>query len=190
MNIGNITEWISALSALVSAVVGIVLLFQIALAKKQLYNSINWNKINATFTYLTDAVIMERERATAESLKKIDIDLYSRREPVSEQQANSILHDTNTNREVKDFLNVFEGYATAINSGAIDENLAYHLRADRFIRHFEIFKSFINASRNQLQNEMYWIEMERIYRKWKPRRQKEREEAELEREKRATEKKY
>jgi hypothetical protein len=176
----DLVEWLKAGSTLIGAA-------GVSLAYYQIRKAVRWNKVNATFTYLNNTAIMERERKAAEALDNLGINLYLQTSTLDENVVVQIRQDPNIYKEIKELLNLFEGYATALNAGALDYELAYNLRADRFIRHFDIFECFIKKERAAMDNDMYWVEMERVHDKWKPRREREKKE---QRERLAAKKRY
>lgn len=95
-----------------------------------------------------------------------------------------ILDDTHVYKEAKDFINLFEDYATAYKANAIDRDLAYKLSASRVIRYYKVFKPLIDGLRQQLNNQMYWREFERLVTKdWQPHRIEEIEDFERKKDK-------
>src|ERR1700746_2735198 len=145
----DVVEWLKAGGTVIGAI-------GVSLAYYQVRKAVRWNKVNATFTYLNSAAIVERERKAAEALASLGINLYMQNSTLSDDAVDRIRQNPDIYKEVKDFLNVFEGYATALNAGALDKELAYNLRADRFIRHYEIFEIFIEKERSAMSNDMYW----------------------------------
>ena len=167
----TIIEWLKAIGTVIAAV-------SLYLAYRQLRANIRWNRVNATFTYLPETTYIEREHAAATELEPVGIDLYKQEQPLAAETVTRILSDSHVFRKVKDFLNLFEDYATAYKAKAIDRDLSYILIASRFIRYYVMFKPLIEAVRDQSKNEMYWIEFERLVTDdWQPRQKKEIEKA-------------
>lgn len=147
------------------------------LAYRQLRASIRWNRINATFTYLPEAVYIERERAAAEAMKTIGIDLYQQELPIERKTVDQIFNDSQVFKEAKDFLNMFETYAAAYKANAVDRDHSYGLNASQFIRYYVVFKPFIYELRSRRKNNKFWMKFERLVQKdWLERQEKEIEE--------------
>src|SRR2546423_14678574 len=93
----NWAAWLQGIGAMITAVVSFFVLLQLSLAKKQLQLTVNqidltreqmklgmqWNKLNATFTYFTNEMLMDRERAAVEKLSILGIDLYTANDPLA-----------------------------------------------------------------------------------------------------------
>jgi len=168
---GAITSLFSGVSA-----VGILLLFwQIRHAAKELDFSSKWNKINATFTYFTNDDFMERERAAAIKLNALNIDLYKQKEALPPTIVEKIYEEQEIHREVKEFLNVFEGYATAVNAGAFEADCSYNLMSRVFVRYWTVFEPYIRFVRlpENMNSDGLWNEMEKLVDEWKGRAQKD-----------------
>jgi hypothetical protein len=160
----DLVEWLKAIGILIAAV-------SLYLAYRQFRATLRWNRINATFTYLPEAVYLEREGAAANALQAIGVDLYKQEKPLSAEAVMRILDDSQIFKNAKDFLNQFEDYAAAYRAHAIDRDHSYLLSASRFIRHYEIFRPLIDELRHQRKNPMYLREFEKLVTEdWLPRR--------------------
>ena len=174
----NIAEWLQAGAAVVAAIAAVFVLWQLVLTKRQIqlaakeidFNS-NWNSMNATFTYFTNDDFLERERAAVIKLSPLGINLYQQKQPLSDDIVKKIYADPTIHCEVKDFLNVFEGYATAVNAGAFQYECAYLLMSRVFSRYMTVFKPYVVFVRapEQMNSDGLWIEMEKVAAKWKQR---------------------
>jgi hypothetical protein len=163
----TIIEWIKASGTIIAAV-------SLYLAYRQLRASVRWNRIDATYAFLPETVYLERERAAANALLGIEIDLYKQEKPLTPEIVTSILNDSNVFKEAKDFLNLFEDYATAYKAEAVDHDHAYLLSASRFIRYFQVFQPFIRELRARRENPMIWREFELLVTKdWSVRQKQE-----------------
>jgi len=151
----EIFEYIKAVATVIAAI-------SLYLGYRQLRANVRWNRINATFSYLPAALVIEREHAVAAALKLVDIDFYKQQEPLAPEVVQKILADSNVFREVKDLLNLFEDYATAYKAGAIDPDYSYILSASQFIKYHTVFSPLIKALRFERKNDMYWIEFEKL----------------------------
>ena len=156
-----VLEWIKAAGTVFAAI-------SLYLAYRQLRANVRWNRINATFSYLSEPFFLERERGAAAALKGVGIELYEQSTPLAAPAVDAILADSNVFREVKDFLNLFENYAAAHKAGAIDPDHSYILNASQFIRYFEVFEPLIEQVQHR--KPMFWVEFERLTpRDWKKR---------------------
>ena len=177
-------EWLKAVGAIVTAVGAIIAAVSLYLAYLQLQASIRWNKINATFTYLPEAMFQESERAAARALATIDVDLYKQEQPLTPEAVARVLGDSQVLSETKNFINLFELYATAYKAGAIDNTHSYVLSGSQFIRYYFVFKPLIDTIRSQRKNDMYWVEFETlVIEDWQIRQSKEIKDAALKRRK-------
>jgi hypothetical protein len=163
----TIIEWVKASGVIIAAV-------SLYLSYRQLRSNIRWNRINATYTYLPETVFVEREPAAATALQAVGIDLYKQQEPVTTQIVTAIIDDSNAFKEVKDFLNMFEDYATAYKAQAIDQNHAYQLSASRFILYYRVFQPFIEELRAKRRNPKIWLQFDLLVTEdWYPRQKEE-----------------
>lgn len=206
----HLTAWIQACSAVVTAVVSIILLRQIFFAKdqlklakeqlqsgieqleiarRQMETSIQWNKLNATFTYFTNDIFMQRERAMVRRFSSLKVNLYRETEPINNEILDAIYNDVDAFMEVKDFLNLLEDYATAVRVGALDRDCSYAIMAAIIIRYARVLMPFIVRARKEMDNQQYYIELEKVALDWGSRFQIEKAEQmkELERVRRKAE---
>jgi Domain of unknown function (DUF4760) len=173
----NWAEWIQAIAALISAGVAIVLIKQLSLAKNQLALTqeqlelgVHWNKLSATFTFFSVRTFTEHERAAAESLSKLDVDLYHQKGALPPEIVKAVHYDANHFREIKSFLNFMEDYAAAVHTGVMDSNVSYQLMSDLVTRYYNIFKPLMEARRDEISNRRLWIEFETLALRWEPKR--------------------
>lgn len=172
----NITDWLEAVGTVITALVSLFLLRQITLTKEQLESTVKWNKVNATFTYFTNAMFMERERIVSEVLSKLGIDLYLTEESLDDHIVKEILNDPLKYREVKDFLNLLEDYAAAVRVGAFDPDCSYNIMSEIIPRYKKVFMPFIKELRDIKKNELVFIELENVALVWESRYEKEKQE--------------
>jgi len=163
----TIIESIKALGTIIAAA-------SLFLGYMQLRANVRWNRLNATYSYLPETVYLERERAVAKILEPLKVDLYQQKEPLTDDVIKAIMENPNVFKEVKDFLNMFEDYATAYKAKAIDRNHACLLNATRYIRYFHVFKPFIEELRSSRKNVMYYWQFQWLVTKdWTGRQDKQ-----------------
>lgn len=162
----TVLELVKALGTVIAAT-GLYLTY------RQIRATVRWNRINATFTYLPDAIFAERERAVAREMTEFGIDLHQVDRELSPEAVTGIMRESRSFAVIKDFLNLFEGYATAYQAKAIDKDQAYVLVASQFIRYFTIFKPLIVELRKRRSSETYWSEFQRVVEEWQVRQKAE-----------------
>jgi len=166
--------WVSAMLEWIKAAGTVFAAISLYLAYRQLRANVRWNRINATFTYLPEALFIERERAAAAALETIEKDLYQQTTSLEPKAVDALLNNSNAFRDVKDFLNLLENYAAAHKAGAIDPDHSYILNASQFIRYYDVFQTLIEKIRSERNNEMFWVEFEVLANeKWRPRQKDE-----------------
>lgn len=176
----NWAEWVQAIAAVISAGVAVVLIRQLSLAKDQLALTeaqlklgVKWNKLSAAFTFFSGNTFTESERVAAESLRKLNVDLYHQEGALPSDIVKAVLHDANHFREIKSLLNYLEDYAAAVHTEVMDSDVSYQLMSDLVTRYYDIFKPLIKARRDEIGNQRLWIEFETLALVWEPRRVEE-----------------
>lgn len=186
----NLADWLQAGSAVVTALASLWLLRQISLAKEQLKSTaqqidlareqmavgIQWNKVNATFTYFTNDTFLVRERAASEALESLGVNTYIRAEPLEQKTVEEILADSKKYREVKDFLNLLEDYASAVRVGALEADCSYGTMSGIVLRYTRMFMPFVDKLRSMPDGEEVYLELERVSLAWQSRYEAERAE--------------
>src|ERR1051326_2780500 len=95
-----IFEWIKMCGLLITAV-------GVCLAYHQFRAAVRWNKLNASFSFLSSDTLMGRERAAADAMLPLGVDLHYTTTPLDSKTVAAIFNDTKVFREVKELLNVF-----------------------------------------------------------------------------------
>lgn len=165
MSVPTLLEWVKAGSTFVAAI-GLIL------AYKQLKRNIQWNKLNASLTYLNSSSFTERERAVAQALRKHELNYHQEECSISDR-IDQILSDPEVYAEIKFFLNFLELNAAAIRIGALSEEFAYHHRGDYYLRNYYLFKPLIERVRRQVSNPKYWSETQAVCEAWQKRKDRE-----------------
>jgi hypothetical protein len=178
---GDLPDWIQAVSSAVSAIVAIVLILQLSLLKKQLAlgaehlkqakqeleSGVQWNRLNAAFTYFNSDMVLQKERVAAKSLAGIGFDFYNSQEPLEPGHVEQINSSVDVFADVKDFLNLIEDYCTAVRIGAIDDDAAYAMMSGMVIRWAIILKPFIDYRRHALGDQEAFCELEKLAEAWR-----------------------
>jgi hypothetical protein len=176
----SVTDWIQALSSAASAIITAILLYQVSLlkaqvkqgsgqleqAKRQLESGVQWNKLNAAFTYFNSDIVLQKERAAAKSLQGVGFDLYSSSTPLTNDQLAKLKENHDSFADTKDFLNLVEDYCTAVRIGAIDEDAAYAMMSGMVIRWNRLLGTFIADRRRVLDDPEALCELERLATTW------------------------
>jgi hypothetical protein len=176
----NWAEWVQAIAALISAGVAVVLINQLSLAKdqlrltqEQLELGVKWNQLSAAFTFFSGNTFTESERVAAESLSKLNVDLYHQEDALPSDIVKAVLQDANHFREIKSLLNYLEDYAAAVHTEVMDSDVSYRLMSDLVTRYYDVFKPLIKVRRDEIGNQRLWIEFEKLALVWAPRRVEE-----------------
>lgn len=191
-----IPEWLQGIGSLIAAVTSLFLLYQVVLlkrqltqgaeqlrqAKQQLESGIQWNKLNAAFTYFNSDVVLQKERSAARSLVAVGFDLHNGRVPLAPAQVDDLKKNFEQFADVKDFLNLIEDYCTAVRIGAIDDDAAYAMMGGMVIRWNQSLHAFIEERRKSLDDPDVFCELENLARAWGERdaQTRQKREAELE----------
>jgi hypothetical protein len=168
-NAPNITDWIQAISEGVAACVAIILLIGLYLTAKQIKEATKWNKLNAAFTYYNSDIFLRRERAMVDVLVTMELDFYEMKIPLDETNTDVIWSSLPKFREVRDYLDVLEFYAIAVNAGVLDDDCAYALGYGYVTRAVCVFQPIIEKMRQSTNHDDYYIEIEKLESKWSKR---------------------
>lgn len=168
-------EMITALASVVSAIVGVMLLFQlyltreqIMLARKENETAIKWNRIVAAYALISPSQLAESERDVCEALEQLKIKYISpAAQPLSRDQTEKVWNNEAVYRVVRAHLNLLEEYATAIRIGSIDKELAFALRSYAIVRATSYFQIFVDRAREHFDDPTIYIEMYNLLEDWK-----------------------
>lgn len=161
-------DWVTAVAALISAGVAIALLWQLYLAKQQLVLTVQWNRMNAVFTYFSTQEFADRERAVAERLSMLGINFYHQRQALDSSIVASVLEDSDHLDPIKNFLNYLEYYSAAVRKKIADPEMSYKLTVGVITRYYRVFEPLIEARREN--NKRAWLELEELALEWEPKR--------------------
>ena len=162
-----ITDWIQAAAAVLTAVVSVILLRQLTLAKNQLESGVKWNKLNAAFTYFNSDLVLQREQEVAEALTKAGVDFYAQTTPLTNVQLDAIHNDRSIYIAVRSFLNLIEDYCTAVHIGAIDEDAAFAMNSALIMRWHAVFGPLIDRRRVETGDAESLCEIEKLAIAWR-----------------------
>lgn len=142
---------------------------QIQLTREQMNNYNDWNKLNATFTFFSYKDFMDVEQNINNILKKISLENIDKIDIIHTDDVDKIYSSTDLNTNVKNFLNFYEHYATAVNIRAIDFDCAYCLASWKMIHVYHVFKMFIEKLRKEHDDPEIYIEIEKLALNWEKR---------------------
>jgi hypothetical protein len=176
----EIPAWIQAISSLIAAATSVFLLYQVVLlkrqlmqgaeqlsqAKEQLESGVQWNKLNAAFTYFNSDIVLQKERAAARSLASVGFDFFNSQSSVTPAQVLKLQADLDHFANVKDLLNLVEDYCTAVRIGAIDDDAAYAMMSGMVIRWHRNLRGFIEERRETLKDPECYCELEKLAAVW------------------------
>ncbi|HEY1890023.1 MAG TPA: hypothetical protein VGG63_06435 [Steroidobacteraceae bacterium] len=122
-------------------VVGLILLWA------QLRHTATLNKLIAYHRYFHDLPSAEKFRALYEALDRLKLKVPIWQEPFKAPELRIILSDTapypKAEDVVRDYLNDFQEFAAAVNSGFVDDDYAYHIESARPINAYYGFRAVI-----------------------------------------------
>jgi hypothetical protein len=155
----TLPDWISAIAAIITSVVAVILIqqlfvakHQLSLAKDQLDQGVHWNKLSTVFQLFDAEKFGELERNAARTLDEFDIDLYHKQDPLDQQVAEQILGNRDHLYSVKTFLNYLERISAAVNTGVADDGAAYALLGDVAIRYNKVFEPLVVSRAAEIGN--------------------------------------
>jgi hypothetical protein len=194
MELGTLFSGVQAGGSVITAVASVFFLYQVVLlkrqltqgaeqllqAKQQLASGVQWNKLNAAFTYFHSDVVLQKERAAARSLQKVGFDLHTEKGPLTPAQVDLLKGDFDQFADVKDFLNLLEDYCTAVRIGAIDDNAAYAMMSGMIIRWQRSLRAFVDERRKNVGDSEVFCELEALAERWATRDAENRRQREAE----------
>ncbi len=169
-----------------TALAGTSLLFLWA----QLRHAGNLNKLIAYHEYFHDLPTSGKVLRLYAAIDRLDIEIPLWQAPLTEDEKDSILEDTveapdRADIAVREYLNDFEEFAAAVNSGLVGEDYAYHLESARTLNAYYGFREVIDhwlaedrkkASRlreSGIATSDYYGELAKLAERWKARKLRE-----------------
>ena len=167
-------QWTPIIRLIVTLVGFVFVIIQIRIGLRSLDTNLRWNKVNASYS-LFDIKQNTQVRVDLQNRldeEKIEVKL---RENISPESADKIYENTKCMAKATEYLNEIETFCTAIQYGAVDSELAYHLYHARFIRQFEIFEALVKKIRKEssLGGDHILVEFEKTVIEWRDRVAKE-----------------
>lgn len=148
-------------------------LLRLSSSIKEMVDHTPTSNSSSVFDIISVDVLANHENQAAQQLARFGIEYYSTRAPLTLQQTEEIVADSNCYKEVKGLLNLLEMYASAVHCGTIDEDMTYSLIATVMIRNFQIFGPLIEDRRAYFGSSAIWMELEVVAKDWQPRRMKQ-----------------
>ena len=142
-------------------------------AMHQLARNVAWNQMNAAMQYFDAARLAHLEVEATEALRRLGIEYELGSEPLTIEQADSILADRDIYTKVKYLLNMLECNAAAIMAGAIHDEFAYHQMNYYYQRNRTFFAALIARARLLKGHPLCWEETQRLCVRWEERAQNE-----------------
>lgn len=161
-----VSVWIivQSIASAVAAAGVIILIAQALLLLRQLRDTRRWNKMQMAFRYLPpDHELNDLEI----KLNNPPVRLIDRAEPLSGDEMKSILSDDQNAARVqlKNYLNLLESYATAVNYGIADADVAKALYGSKLRRHLMELRPFVDHFR-AIGAPEYICELEQLIKDW------------------------
>lgn len=146
---------ISAVAAAFSALFGVLIVVQLALAVREQKRTKNWNRASAAFTFFDNEMFERRELAVLDFLESKGIKFYERRDrPLTREEARQLIEDRNGCNALRNYLNLFEDYAIAIEVGVVDRRVALRQMSDVVTSLVIFYKECIHLIRFRRRNRM------------------------------------
>lgn len=160
-------EWTN-LWAFFAGVGGIATTIIAYLAYSQLEAMKNWNKINSAFSYLPKS---HEFNEIEQFLNASFIKLIDRTSKLTEDDVSKIFEETPESNEVriklKNYLNLLEGFCTAVKMGAVDGDAAKAMYSYKFVRHYDELLPYISEARTKNNAPEIFTNFERLVNSWK-----------------------
>jgi hypothetical protein len=118
-------------------------------------------------------MFLVRERAASEALEALGVNIYATAEPLNDKTVGDVFADSKKYREVKDFLNLLEDYASAVRVGALDADCSYGIMSGIVLRYTRVFMPFITKLRTDGDDDELYLELERLSLDWQSRYERE-----------------
>jgi len=128
-----------------------------------------WNQTLAAYNFFDYHKNVEDEILLVDSLEDEKVKFKTK---LSAEELQILESSTISKRHAKNLLNDIERYCAAIQTGAVDDDLAFHLYHERFIRKYDVMSPFIDSLRSENNADELLIEFEKTALNWKLRKQK------------------
>jgi hypothetical protein len=182
---------IKEITSIVTACVGVAGLIGLYLTWYNIRGVRLWNTLNAAFTFLPDPLQLESvegelDKAIGfwrndspldmETVKALIGDLEdSKLESFRKKDANGNSLETlsecrermiGIGRKLKLYINQIEMYCAGINSGVVDNDLAFHIYFFKFKRHHNKLSNYTTYLRNKIGHKSIFEEFDRVVSTW------------------------
>jgi hypothetical protein len=174
---------------LIEAVVGSLGVVSLLLVWSQLRHTATLNKLVSYHQFFHDLPNASKVRNLYEALLRCKITVPTWHAPLSEPERDTLLRDSeepqNAGLIVREYLNDFEEFASAINCGLVDEDYAYQLEATRALNAYygfrEVIIHWLAEDRRQAEKigsfspvtTNYYGELRSVVERWKVRKEAE-----------------
>lgn len=135
---------------------------QVRAAKKQLSDARKWNKMSSALSFLPS---VDQLSEWDQELEK-EVKFVSRSNPLTDDELKAIYAKPEVELKLKNYLNVLEKYALAINIELVDERVAKRAFKTKMISHFREMKPFIQHLRAVRNAPTAFSELEKVCSRW------------------------
>lgn len=135
---------------------------QVREAKKQLRDSRRWNRMSFALQFLPSIEELQEWEKSLEN----SIQLITRNAPLTAEEVARINGSPEIWIPLKNFLNVLERYAQAINVGLADEEVAQGAYRTKLLCHYRELEPYIADSRQKYNSLTVFCEMQKVYERW------------------------
>ena len=177
---------------LLGGIVGALGVVSLLLVWAQLRHTATLNKLLSYHQYFHELPNIRKVRDLYKILGRCKVPVPTWHSPMSENDRNTLLADKEAPPDtaelvVREYLNDFEEFASAINCGLVDEDYAYQLEATRALNAYYGFRQMVihwHAEDKQLSERSggnipvttnYYGELRSVAERWKVRKQAENE---------------
>lgn len=165
----DLWAFFAGLGGVATAIVAFLAHQKLEAMKKSIEDAKNWNKISSAFSYLPKS---HEFNEIEQFLNSSFIKLIDRTEKLKQEEVTKIFEKTKEANEVriklKNYLNLLEGFCTAIEMGAVDNDAAKAMYSYKFNRHYEELLPYICEARTKFNAPEIFTSFERVVTSWKP----------------------
>ena len=164
----DLWSFFAGVGGLATAIIAYLAYRQLEAMKTSIDDAKNQNKINSAFSYLPKS---HEFNEIEQFLNASFIKLIDRTSKLTDAEVAQLFEETPEANEVKiklkNYLNLLEGFCTAVEMGAVDPDAAKAMYCYKFARHYEEMLPYISEVRTKLNAPEIFTSFERVVNSWK-----------------------
>jgi len=171
MTLQEFSRDVVPIAQLVLTLAGLVSLF---LLWNQMRQTTLWNRLSCPLNFIDTELSGRLEAELLRTTTAIGIDL-TKIDCLTDEQSSGICSNPDARLAVKNYLTYLENVCAAVQVGAAEPDLAYHVHSVRVEEAWTVFKPFVTQLRKSQDDDDIYRELSKTAVQWSAREKKERE---------------